>query len=70
VCGTVRDDGDGALFPQALAGYRLRERLAALGGDFAVPGWGSAITVRIPLALPPASGPEGAADSEPPNSTC
>ena len=31
---TVRDDGDGALFPQALAEYRLRERLAALGGDF------------------------------------
>ncbi len=58
---TVRDDGDGALFPQALAEYRLRERLAALGGDFAmdaVPGWGTAVTARFPLALPPTPGPE------------
>jgi len=58
---TVRDDGDGALFPQALAEYRLRERLAALGGDFAldaVPGWGTAITARFPLALPPGHGPQ------------
>jgi DNA-binding CsgD family transcriptional regulator len=58
---TVRDDGDGALFPQALAEYRLRERLAALGGDFAleaVPGWGTAVTARFPLALPPAQDPE------------
>lgn len=58
---TVRDDGDGALFPQALAEYRLRERLAALGGEFAmdaVPGWGTAITARFPLALPPTPGPQ------------
>ncbi len=54
---SVRDDGDGTLFPQALAEYRLRERLAALGGDFtleAVPGWGTSVTARFPLALPPA----------------
>ena len=61
---TVRDDGDGALFPQALAEYRLRERLAALGGDFAVdavPGWGNAITARFPLALPPPRAGTGSA---------
>jgi DNA-binding CsgD family transcriptional regulator len=58
---SVRDDGDGALFPQALAEYRLRERLAALGGDFAmdaVPGWGTAVTARFPLAQLPAPDPE------------
>ena len=56
----VRDDGDGTLFPQALAEYRLRERLAALGGDFAieaVPGWGTSVTARFPLAFPPAPKP-------------
>jgi DNA-binding CsgD family transcriptional regulator len=53
---SVRDDGDGALFPQALAEYRLRERLVALGGNFAVdavPGWGTALTAHFPLAPPP-----------------
>jgi DNA-binding CsgD family transcriptional regulator len=58
---TVRDDGDGVLFPQALAEYRLRERLTALGGDFAmeaVPGWGTAVTARFPLAPLPAPNPE------------
>jgi len=58
---SVRDDGDGALFPQALAEYRLRERLAALGGDFsmdAVPGWGTTVTAWLPLALPPAPEPD------------
>ncbi|WP_326585221.1 LuxR C-terminal-related transcriptional regulator [Streptomyces sp. NBC_00481] len=58
---SVRDDGDGALFPQALAEYRLRERLAALGGGFtveAVPGWGTSVTARFPLVLPPAPRPD------------
>jgi DNA-binding CsgD family transcriptional regulator len=58
---TVRDDGDGVLFPRALAEYRLRERLAALGGDFAmdaVPGWGTSVTARFPLAHLPAQNPE------------
>ncbi|MEU5592667.1 LuxR C-terminal-related transcriptional regulator [Streptomyces sp. NPDC020298] len=53
----VRDDGDGALFPQSLAEYRLRERLAGFGGDFAVeavPGWGTSVTARFPLARQPA----------------
>ncbi|MGW0579380.1 helix-turn-helix transcriptional regulator [Streptomyces sp. NPDC002920] len=57
---SVRDDGEGALFPQALAEYRLRERLAGLGGDFAmdaVPGWGTAVTARLPLAQSPAPHP-------------
>ncbi|MFC8665200.1 hypothetical protein [Streptomyces sp. NPDC057199] len=51
----VRDDGDGELFPEALAEYRLRERLTALGGDFAVeavPGWGTSVTARFPLTPP------------------
>lgn len=58
---SVRDDGDGALFPEALAEYRLRERLAGLGGDFtvdAVPDWGTAVTARFPLALSPALRPD------------
>ncbi|MEV0286938.1 LuxR C-terminal-related transcriptional regulator [Kribbella sp. NPDC050820] len=58
---SVRDNGNGALFPQELAEYRLRERVIALGGDFAVdavPGWGTAVTARIPLALPPVPGPD------------
>jgi DNA-binding CsgD family transcriptional regulator len=57
----VRDDGDGSLFPEALAEYRLRERLAALGGDFAVdavPGWGTTVAAWLPLALPPAPRPD------------
>lgn len=56
----VRDDGEGFLFPQALAEYRLRERLTALGGNFAVdavPGWGTAVAAWLPLALPPAPRP-------------
>ena len=58
---SVRDNGNGALFPQELASYRLRERVTALGGHFAVdavPGWGTAVTARIPLALPPVPGPD------------
>ncbi|WP_323183860.1 helix-turn-helix transcriptional regulator [Streptomyces canus] len=53
---SVRDDGDGARFPQALAEYRLRERLVALGGSYTVDtvsGWGTTVTADFPLALPP-----------------
>ncbi|MFE1837815.1 helix-turn-helix transcriptional regulator [Streptomyces sviceus] len=54
----VRDDGDCAQFPLNQAEYRMRERLAPLGGDFSVatvPGWGTTITARFPLALPPST---------------
>lgn len=57
----VRDDGAGSLSPKTLAEYRLREQLVALGGDFAVdvvPGWGTAVSARLPLALPPAPRPD------------
>ncbi len=53
---SVRDDGDGACFPQVLAEYRLREALAALGGSYTVDtvsGWGTTVTADFPLALPP-----------------
>ncbi len=53
---SVCANGDGAQFPQALAEYRLRERLDALGGEFsvdAVPNWGTTVIARLPLALPP-----------------
>ncbi|MET8983132.1 LuxR C-terminal-related transcriptional regulator [Streptomyces sp. NPDC004539] len=58
---SVRDDGDGELFPEALAEYRLRERLVALGGDFAieaVPGWGTSVTARFPLTPAPSPRPD------------
>jgi len=58
---SVRANGDAALFPQALAEYRLRERLAALGGHFAmdaVSGWGTTVAAHLPLALPPTPGPD------------
>jgi DNA-binding CsgD family transcriptional regulator len=52
----VRDDGDCTSFPRHQGEYRMRERLAPLGGDFTletVPGWGTTLTARIPLVLPP-----------------
>ncbi|MFF9808190.1 LuxR C-terminal-related transcriptional regulator [Streptomyces coeruleorubidus] len=54
----VRDDGDCTSFPRYQGEYRMRERLASLGGDFSmdtVPGWGTTLTVRIPLVLPPST---------------
>ncbi|MFE9451650.1 LuxR C-terminal-related transcriptional regulator [Streptomyces sp. NPDC006739] len=54
----VRDDGDCAPFPRHQGEYRMRERLAPLGGDFSmdtVPGWGTTLTARIPLVLPPST---------------
>jgi DNA-binding CsgD family transcriptional regulator len=54
----VRDDGDCTSFPRRQGEYRTRERLAPLGGDFTletVPGWGTTLTARIPLVLPPST---------------
>ncbi|MFF7156376.1 LuxR C-terminal-related transcriptional regulator [Streptomyces sp. NPDC008139] len=61
----VRDDGPGLLAPEALAVHRFTDRLTALGGRLvldALPGWGSTITVTLPLspdlpAAPAAAGP-------------
>ncbi|MFE5813349.1 LuxR C-terminal-related transcriptional regulator [Streptomyces sp. NPDC056479] len=52
---TVRDDGPGILSRAALDRRRVGERLSALGGHVdldAVPGWGTTVTVRVPLAPP------------------
>ncbi len=51
----VRGDGLGALAADALGVHRTAERIAALGGRStveAVPGWGTTVTVDLPLALP------------------
>ncbi|MEJ3749087.1 LuxR C-terminal-related transcriptional regulator [Actinomycetes bacterium KLBMP 9797] len=52
---TVRDDGPGTLSRSALAARRVEERLGALGGRLevdAVPGWGTTVTVEVPLGPP------------------
>jgi DNA-binding CsgD family transcriptional regulator len=52
---TVRDDGPGTLSPSTLAARRVEERLGALGGRLevdAVPGWGTTVTVEVPLGPP------------------
>ncbi|MEV4419645.1 LuxR C-terminal-related transcriptional regulator [Patulibacter sp. NPDC049589] len=59
---TARDDGPGAITGDALAVHRTTERVAALGGTVAVeavPGWGTTVTVRVPLT------PVAAPDSSP-----
>lgn len=51
----VRDDGLGLLAADALAVHRTAERIAALGGRYgveSVPGWGTTVTVDLPLGLP------------------
>lgn len=51
----VRDDGPGALATDALAVHRLTDRAAAVGGGVqvdAVPGWGTIVTIRLPLTAP------------------
>lgn len=51
----VRDDGPGGLAREALAVHRITDRLAALGGRLeldALPGWGTTITVTLPLGTP------------------
>ncbi|GGL70685.1 helix-turn-helix transcriptional regulator [Streptomyces fumigatiscleroticus] len=55
LCQVVRDDGPGFLAGDALAVHRLADRTAAVGGALqvdAVPGWGTIVTVRLPLAAP------------------
>lgn len=50
---TVRDDGPGTLSRGALDARRVTERLAPLGGRLdldSVPGWGTTVTLEIPLA--------------------
>ncbi|MFJ9154850.1 LuxR C-terminal-related transcriptional regulator [Streptomyces sp. NPDC102270] len=52
---TVRDNGPGTLSLGALDARRVTERLAPLGGRVdldAVPGWGTTVTLEIPLASP------------------
>ncbi|MFJ9455759.1 LuxR C-terminal-related transcriptional regulator [Kitasatospora sp. NPDC101447] len=51
----VRGDGLGVLAADALAVHRTADRITALGGRCtveAVPGWGTTVTVDLPLALP------------------
>ncbi|MFJ8435281.1 LuxR C-terminal-related transcriptional regulator [Kitasatospora sp. NPDC094019] len=58
----VRDDGPGLLTEDALAVHRTADRIAALAGRMtveAVPGWGTTVTVDLPLHAP--AGPVGAA---------
>jgi DNA-binding CsgD family transcriptional regulator len=52
---TVRDDGPGTLSCGSLHARRVPERLGPLGGRLtvdAVPGWGTTVTIEIPLAPP------------------
>ncbi|WP_369182691.1 LuxR C-terminal-related transcriptional regulator [Streptomyces sp. Y1] len=51
----VRDDGPGLLPADALAVHRTADRITALGGSCAVeavPGWGTTVTVDLPLTAP------------------
>ncbi|SEL14843.1 helix-turn-helix transcriptional regulator [Streptacidiphilus jiangxiensis] len=51
----VRGDGHGLLGADALAVHRTADRISALGGRGtveAVPGWGTTVTVDLPLSLP------------------
>jgi DNA-binding CsgD family transcriptional regulator len=51
----VRDDGPGALSRGALDTRRVTERLGPRGGRLevdAVPGWGTTVTVEVPLGPP------------------
>ncbi|MEE4540747.1 LuxR C-terminal-related transcriptional regulator [Streptomyces sp. V4-01] len=59
----VRDDGPGLLAAEALAVHRITERLAAVDGRLvldALPGWGTTITVTLPLAPAPGAADGGA----------
>lgn len=50
----VRDDGPGLLAADALAVHRTTDRIAALAGHLtvdAVPGWGTTVTVDLPLTV-------------------
>ncbi|WP_416873150.1 LuxR C-terminal-related transcriptional regulator [Kitasatospora sp. SC0581] len=51
----VRGDGLGLLTADALTVHRTADRITALGGRHgveAIPGWGTTVTVDLPLALP------------------
>ncbi|MBV2156430.1 LuxR C-terminal-related transcriptional regulator [Kitasatospora sp. SUK 42] len=57
----VRGDGLGLLTADALTVHRTADRVAVLGGHYtveAVPGWGTTVTVDLPLALPEPAAPE------------
>lgn len=52
---TIRDDGPGTMAADALAVHRLTDRVVALHGTLhldSVPGWGTIVNVRLPLAAP------------------
>ncbi|WP_086667575.1 helix-turn-helix transcriptional regulator [Lentzea kentuckyensis] len=52
---TVRDDGPGTLSCGSLDTRRVPERLGPLGGKVqvdAVPGWGTTVTIEVPLGPP------------------
>ncbi|MEV0620869.1 LuxR C-terminal-related transcriptional regulator [Nonomuraea sp. NPDC050404] len=53
---TTRDDGPGTLAADALPVYRLRDRVAAVGGTLtvdSVPNWGTTVTASLPLTSAP-----------------
>ncbi|MFI8081361.1 LuxR C-terminal-related transcriptional regulator [Kitasatospora sp. NPDC086009] len=55
----VRDDGPGLLGADTLAVHRTADRITAVGGRLAVdavPGWGTTVTVDLPLSAPAATG--------------
>ncbi|ADD43068.1 helix-turn-helix transcriptional regulator [Stackebrandtia nassauensis] len=57
---TIRDDGSGHVPRRALESLRTNDRLGPLSGTFtvdAVPGWGTAVTITVPLAVPSATRP-------------
>ncbi|MFC4030800.1 LuxR C-terminal-related transcriptional regulator [Streptomyces polygonati] len=59
----VRDDGPGRLTPEALSAHRITDRLAALDGHLvldALDGWGTTVTVTLPLDTPEAARPAAA----------
>lgn len=50
---TVRDDGDGAATVASVSGHGVAERVAEVGATLAVdavPGWGTTVTISVPLA--------------------